>query len=88
MTLLFPNRSRSFDDVRKVVRFLGYDGMFEVRFFVETTALPRTSTGMSETDYLRAFDAAPPIFRKPRRDFITPGAERPIRSRLRIWASL
>lgn len=60
MTLLFPNTSRSFDDVRKVVRFLGYDGMFEVRFFVEAAALAKTSTGMSETDYLKAFDAARP----------------------------
>ncbi len=59
MTLIFPNRSRSFDETRKVVRFLGYDGMFEVRFFVEANALANTmATGMSEEDYLRAFDAA------------------------------
>ncbi|MBP2560049.1 hypothetical protein J2T08_000790 [Neorhizobium galegae] len=59
MTLIFPNRSRSFDEARKVVRFLGYDGMFEVRFFVEAKALAdSTATGMSEADYLRAFDAA------------------------------
>ncbi|MGK6315555.1 DUF1488 domain-containing protein [Neorhizobium sp. DT-125] len=58
MALMFPNRSRSFDEVRNVVRFLGYDGMFEVRFFVEAAALAKTTAGMSEADYLRAFDAA------------------------------
>jgi hypothetical protein len=59
MALIFPNRSRSFDDARKVVRFLGYDGMFEVRFFVEANALANTTApGMSEADYLKAFDAA------------------------------
>ena len=38
MTLSFPNISRSFDNARNVIRFTGYDGMFEVRFFVETGA--------------------------------------------------
>ena len=35
MTLDFPNRSRSFDEARNAVRFIGHDGMFEVPFFVE-----------------------------------------------------
>lgn len=39
MTLTFPNKSRSFDDVRNVVHFIGHDGMFEVRFLVEAAAL-------------------------------------------------
>lgn len=39
MTLLFPNSSRSFDEKRNAVRFLGHEGMFEVRFFVEAEAL-------------------------------------------------
>ena len=32
MTLGFPNPSRSFDEVRNAVRFIGHDGMFEVPF--------------------------------------------------------
>lgn len=39
MTLIFPNSSRSFDEKRNAVRFLGHEGMFEVRFFVEADAL-------------------------------------------------
>ena len=58
MTLMFPNASRSFDEVRNVVRFTGYDGMFEIRFFLDATAL--SSERLSEVDYLRAFDAARP----------------------------
>jgi hypothetical protein len=59
MALTFPNRSRSFDAVRKVVRFLGYDGMFEVPFFVEAAALAKAgSPGVTEADCLAAFDAA------------------------------
>ncbi|MCJ8520767.1 hypothetical protein ABID21_003831 [Pseudorhizobium tarimense] len=56
MTLTFPNASRSFDDVRNVVRFTGYDGMFEVRFHLDAAAL--SAVRLSASDYLRAFDAA------------------------------
>ena len=59
MTLEFPNRSRSFDEARRAVRFIGHDGMFEVPFFVETAALHRAvTTSRSEADFLSAFDAA------------------------------
>ncbi|MER8471554.1 DUF1488 domain-containing protein [Mesorhizobium sp. M1405] len=59
MTLEFPNRSRSFDEVRNAVRFVGHDGMFEVPFFVETAALAQPGrTQLSEADLLTAFDAA------------------------------
>ena len=63
MTLGFPNPSRSFDDERNAIRFIGHDGMFEVRFFIEAAALaktgvkPRGATA-SEADYLAAFDSA------------------------------
>lgn len=60
MTLAFPNRARSFDDVRNAVRFLGYDGMFEIRFFVEAEVLAKgktQTTRMSEAQYLSTFDA-------------------------------
>ena len=59
MTLEFPNRSRSFDEARNAVRFIGHDGLFEVPFFVEAAALVRLGrTELSETDFLTAFDAA------------------------------
>jgi hypothetical protein len=59
MTLEFPNRSRSFDEIRNAVRFSGYDGMFEVPFYVETGAFPGSSlVGQSEAGCLSAFDSA------------------------------
>lgn len=62
MTLSFPNPSRSFDGIRNAVRFTGYDGMFEVRFFVEADALAKPDAGSrgsetAETASLSAFDA-------------------------------
>ena len=63
MTLGFPNPSRSFDAARNAVRFIGHDGMFEVRFLVEADALeksdePLRRTGAWETKCLAAFDAS------------------------------
>ncbi|MGN8118726.1 DUF1488 domain-containing protein [Labrys sp. 22185] len=63
MTLAFPNPSRSFDDGRNAVRFFGYDGMFEIRFFVEADALVKLGTmaggsATSEAACLSAFDAS------------------------------
>lgn len=59
MSLTFPNRSRSFDDATNAVRFLGYDGVFEVPFTVEADALATSSsTELTEAEYLAAFDAA------------------------------
>ena len=56
MTLEFPNLTRSFDKTRNAVRFIGHDGMFEVPFLVETSALVARTN--SETSLLAAFDAA------------------------------
>ncbi|MFP1633775.1 DUF1488 domain-containing protein [Zhengella sp. ZM62] len=59
MTLQFPNRSRSFDQARNAVRFVGHDGMLEVPFFVETAALVRPgAANVSEALIVEAFDAA------------------------------
>lgn len=59
MTLQFPNHSRSFDEARNAVRFIGHDGMFEVPFFVEIGALTKPSReNLSEADCLTVFDAA------------------------------
>lgn len=56
MTLTFPNRSRSYDEAAQSVRFVGYDGMFEIRFSVTVEAL--SETAVAEADHLAAFDAA------------------------------
>lgn len=63
MTLEFVNPSRSFDEVRNAISFIGHDGMFEVPFFVEVDALGKSSVGirrmeLSEEMYLSRFDAA------------------------------
>ncbi len=62
MTLAFPNPTRSFDETRNAVGFIGHDGMFAVRFFIEAGALAKSftqlrQTGATETKYLAAFDA-------------------------------
>ncbi len=59
MTLSFPNPSRSFDEARKAIRFIGHDGMFEVPFFVQVGALAGPGgRELSEAQSLTAFDAA------------------------------
>jgi len=63
VTLEFLNPSRSFDEERNAVRFIGHDGMFEVRFFVEVEALARTRTAfrgkeVSHEMYLSVFDSS------------------------------
>lgn len=60
MTLMFPNRSRSYDETARRIRFVGYDGTFEVPFFVEIGALsqPKVTLPATETGYLAAFDEA------------------------------
>ncbi|WP_037436000.1 DUF1488 domain-containing protein [Sinorhizobium fredii] len=65
MTLLFPNPIRSLDEKRNAVRFIGHDGMFEVRFFVEAEALVIADAELrrsevSESTLLSAFDALRP----------------------------
>ncbi|TPI44046.1 DUF1488 domain-containing protein [Mesorhizobium sp. B2-9-1] len=61
MTLAFPNPSRSFDQTRRAVCFIGHDGMFQVRFFVEVEVLgtfgDAGSKETAEMAYLSAFDA-------------------------------
>ncbi len=39
MTLNFPNPTRSYDERRKAVHFVGHDGVFEIPFFIEADAL-------------------------------------------------
>jgi hypothetical protein len=58
MALRFPNRSRSFDAARRVVRFWGYDTAMEAGFFVSEEALKRVEPDMrsDEDSILRTFD--------------------------------
>lgn len=56
MTLSFPNESRHFDRQQNAICFVGHDGMFEVRFFVDVGAL--ASPGASVDQYLGAFETA------------------------------
>jgi hypothetical protein len=58
MAIAFPNSARSYDEPTKRIRFLGHDGMFEIRFFLEVDVLTTKpfSTATSEGDYLAAFD--------------------------------
>jgi Protein of unknown function (DUF1488) len=59
MTLTFPNPSRSFDQAHNVVRFTGYDGVFQVPFVVEAAALTASDgKALLEAECLTAFDAS------------------------------
>ncbi|XHC00807.1 DUF1488 domain-containing protein [Nitratireductor sp. ac15] len=58
MVLDFPNKARSYDRNRRCVRFLGYDGLFEVSFFVQANALVSTENGINEGELLQVFDGA------------------------------
>lgn len=58
MTIIFSNRSRSFNEATQAIHFTGYDGVFEVQFFIEMAALARIGGGStSESGLLATFDA-------------------------------
>ena len=59
MTINFPNRSRSYDATRRVVRFSGYDRSMESAFFLTADALQKLQPDLQfeENDVLRAFDS-------------------------------
>lgn len=62
MALTFPNPSRDFQKSRNAVSFVGYDGVFEVQFFIEVDALAKFETNSNtpqtlESRWLTAFDA-------------------------------
>jgi Protein of unknown function (DUF1488) len=59
MAINFPNRSRSYDATRGVVRFWGYDRSMESAFFMSEDALEKLQPGLQfeEDDVLRAFDS-------------------------------
>ena len=59
MTMNFPNRSRSYDAGRGVVRFWGHDRSMESSFFVTADALLRLQPNLQpgEAGLLHAFDS-------------------------------
>lgn len=56
MSLQFPNAKRSFDPDGECIRFIGYDGVFQISFAVAVSAL--AAKARTEDSYLKAFDAA------------------------------
>ncbi|SFT44174.1 DUF1488 family protein [Mesorhizobium sp. YR577] len=58
MALQFPNRSRSYDDTARRIRFSGYDGMAEISFFMEAGAFFPPTAAATERELLAAFDEA------------------------------
>jgi hypothetical protein len=76
MTLAFPNQSRSYDEARHGVRFTGYDGMFEVPFLVEATALQQKgASAASETSCLATFDALRDLIQNVAREVYSNGRQ-------------
>src|SRR2546423_13387270 len=55
----FPNRSRSYDQTRRAVRFWGHDSAIEASFFIDEDALKRIQpdTRLDESGFLNAFDS-------------------------------
>jgi hypothetical protein len=62
MGISFPNEARSFDEKSRCVRFTGYDGMFEIKFYLATEVLApaKSPRNASEADYLTSLDALRP----------------------------
>ncbi|SDB74414.1 Protein of unknown function [Agrobacterium fabrum] len=62
MGISFPNEARSFDNRNRCVRFTGYDGMFEIKFYLATEVLAcaKSHRDTTEADYLASFDALRP----------------------------
>jgi hypothetical protein len=58
MALAFPNETRSYDEERRRVRFVGYDGMFRIEFGIEIDALTGFGAPQTESSSFAAFDSA------------------------------
>ncbi len=58
MTLCFANRTRSYDERRGVIRFVGHDGLKQIVFLLSVGLLDQDGKGASlrEEGYLVAFD--------------------------------
>ena len=55
----FPNHSRSYEPVRRAVRFWGHDSVIEASFFINEDALRRIAPDIhaDESGFLKAFDS-------------------------------
>ncbi|MEB2846495.1 DUF1488 family protein [Rhizobiales bacterium RZME27] len=62
MGISFPNSARSFDGKNRCVRFTGYDGMLEIKFYLSTEVLAseKSQRSVSEGEYLTSFDTLRP----------------------------
>jgi hypothetical protein len=58
MALTFPNETRSYDEERRRIRFVGYDGMLRIEFGLEIDALARDGAPQTESSSFAAFDSA------------------------------
>ena len=50
MSLTFPNRSRSYDEAGKRIRFVGHDGMFQISFSVAADAMTKLGDKLGEAE--------------------------------------
>lgn len=60
MTLTFPNASRSYDDARRQIRFVGHDGMQTIPFLLDVDAIMKNAADEpdDETVFLHSFDGS------------------------------
>ena len=65
MSLTFPNRSRSYDQAGRRIRFVGHDGMFQISFSVAADAMTKLQprTNADEAGYLATFDTEGSVIR-------------------------
>jgi hypothetical protein len=76
--LEFPNPTRSFDEARNAVRFVGYENMVPIAFFVEVEALLKLgASSASEAECLAAFDASLKLMHDTARKAHSSGSSRP-----------
>jgi hypothetical protein len=58
MSLSFANRTRTYDERRGVIRFIGHDGLKQIVFLLSVGLFEHDSSasGLREQGYLMAFD--------------------------------
>jgi len=58
MTLSFANRTRTYDERRAVIRFVGHDGLKQIVFLLSVGLFEhdRSASSLREQGYLTAFD--------------------------------
>ncbi len=84
MALSFPNALRSYDTSHHRVRFVGYDGISQISFFLESDALARidarvrrdepSALSVFDKNIDRILDAAAKAYRNTRKNSYLLGA--------------